>query len=96
VRHHHERFDGQGYPDGLKGNNIPIEARIVAVADAIDAMSSNRVYRQALNRETIIDELKRNADIQFDPQIARIAIDLLKSGKIKVDSENINNENVQR
>jgi diguanylate cyclase (GGDEF)-like protein/putative nucleotidyltransferase with HDIG domain len=87
VRHHHERFDGQGYPDGLRGNKIPIEARIVAVADAIDAMSSNRIYRPGLNREMIIAELKRNTGNQFDPQIAAIAIDLLESGKMKLANE---------
>jgi putative nucleotidyltransferase with HDIG domain len=86
VRHHHERFDGQGYPDGLRGNNIPIEARIVAVADAIDAMSSNRIYRPGLTREMVIAELKRNIGIQFDPQIAAIAINLLESGKMKIDN----------
>jgi len=85
VRHHHERYDGQGYPDGLQGNDIPVEARIVAVADAIEAMSSNLVYRQALTREEIIAELKRNTGMQFDPQIAAIAIELLESGKIKVN-----------
>jgi diguanylate cyclase (GGDEF)-like protein/putative nucleotidyltransferase with HDIG domain len=87
VRHHHERYDGQGYPDGLQGNDIPVEARIVAVADAIDAMSSNLVDRQALNREEIIVELKRNTGMQFDPQIAAIAIELLESGKIKVNNK---------
>jgi putative nucleotidyltransferase with HDIG domain len=86
VRHHHERYDGQGYPDGLQGYNIPIEARIVAVADAIDAMSSDRIYRQGLNREMIIAELKRNIGIQFDPQIAEIAINLLENGKMKVEN----------
>jgi putative nucleotidyltransferase with HDIG domain len=88
VRHHHERYDGQGYPDGLQGENIPFEARIVAVADSIDAMSSNRVYRQALSREAIIAELKRNAGVQFDPQVVTIAIDLLKNGKMKIGGKN--------
>ena len=86
VRHHHERFDGQGYPDGLRGKDIPVEARIVAVADAIDAMSSDRIYRPGMNREMIIAELKRNIGIQFDPQMAAIAINLLESGKMKIDN----------
>jgi putative nucleotidyltransferase with HDIG domain len=84
VRHHHERFDGQGYPDGLRGNNIPVEARIVAVADAIDAMSSDRIYRSGMNSAMVIAELRRNIGIQFDPQIAAIAIDLMESGKMKI------------
>jgi HD-GYP domain-containing protein (c-di-GMP phosphodiesterase class II) len=87
VRHHHERYDGQGYPDGLHGNNIPLEARIVAVADAIDAMSSDRIYRQGLNYDMIIAELKRNIGVQFDPQIAEIAIDLLEKGIMKVEDK---------
>ena len=78
---------GQGYPDGLHGNNIPLEARIVAVADAIDAMSSDRIYRQGLNYDMIIAELKRNIGVQFDPQIAEIAIDLLEKGIMKVEDK---------
>jgi diguanylate cyclase (GGDEF)-like protein/putative nucleotidyltransferase with HDIG domain len=69
VRHHHERFDGKGYPDGLKGQDIPIEARIVALADAIDAMSSDRPYREALSKEGIIQEIQTNTGKQFDPQV---------------------------
>lgn len=88
VRHHHERYDGLGYPDGLRGNQIPLEARIVAVADAIDAMSSNRVYRPALSRDAIIAELKNNAGIQFDPQIIEIAIGLLESKKLLIGNSN--------
>jgi diguanylate cyclase (GGDEF)-like protein/putative nucleotidyltransferase with HDIG domain len=69
VRHHHERYDGNGYPDGLQGQNIPIEARIVALADAIEAMSSDRPYRQALSMERIIEEIQTNTGKQFDPQV---------------------------
>jgi HD-GYP domain-containing protein (c-di-GMP phosphodiesterase class II) len=69
VRHHHERWDGKGYPDGLKGEAIPLGARIIAVADAFDAMTSDRPYRKALSFSTAMQEVTRNAGTQFDPQI---------------------------
>ncbi len=69
VRHHHERWDGKGYPDGLKGEDIPIGARIIAVADSFDAMTSDRPYRRALSFTTALNEITRNAGTQFDPQI---------------------------
>jgi len=69
IRHHHEHFNGNGYPDKLKGNQINIEARIVAIADAVEAMSSDRPYRKALSPRSIVDELKKHAGSQFDPQI---------------------------
>jgi HD-GYP domain-containing protein (c-di-GMP phosphodiesterase class II) len=69
VRSHHEHYDGSGYPDGLAGDAIPIEARIMAVADAFDAMTSNRPYRQALPEEEALVELRRNAGTHFDPKV---------------------------
>ena len=66
VRNHHERYDGNGYPDGLKGKEIPLHARIVAVADSYDAMSSQRIYRNQLPPEKIIQELENNKGTQFD------------------------------
>ena len=69
VRHHHERFDGSGYPDGLKGEDIPIEARIMAVADAFDAMTSSRPYREQLPEGEALMELRRAAGLQFDPRV---------------------------
>ena len=69
VRHHHERYDGSGYPDGLAGTAIPIGARIIAVADAFSAMTSDRVYRWAIGVEHAWAELRRHAGHQFDPQI---------------------------
>ncbi len=69
VRHHHERYDGKGYPDGLSKDEIPLGARILSVADAYDAMVSNRPYRKALEKETAILELKNNSGTQFDPLI---------------------------
>jgi len=69
VRSHHEHYDGSGYPDGLAGDAIPIEARIMAVADAFDTMTSNRPYRQALPEEEALVELRRNAGTHFDPKV---------------------------
>jgi putative nucleotidyltransferase with HDIG domain len=69
VRSHHERWDGRGYPDGLKGEAIPLEARILAVADTFDAMTSDRPYRSALRIEDAYDEIVRGKGSQFDPQV---------------------------
>jgi len=69
VRHHHERFDGKGYPDGLAGEEIPLEARIMSVVDVFDALTSERSYRKALSREETIAELERGAGTQFDPVV---------------------------
>src|SRR4029453_15764204 len=71
VRHHHERWDGSGYPDGLSGDDIPLAARIISVADAFDAMSCDRPYRRALARQVITDEFKHFGGRQFDPNIAK-------------------------
>ena len=76
---HHERYDGQGYPKGLKGEEIPLISRIIAIADSYDAMASDRVYRKALPRDKIVKEFKRNAGTQFDPYLTRIFVeDVLK------------------
>ncbi len=72
ARHHHERYDGRGYPDGLKGEDIPEIARIIAVADAYDAMTSNRTYRDAIPQQKVREELIKNAGSQFDPKFAKI------------------------
>ena len=82
IRYHHERFDGRGYPDGLSGEDIPLIARILCLADSYDAMTSNRVYRKRLTREEVIGELRKCSGTQFDPKIADIFISLLESGKI--------------
>lgn len=72
IRHHHERWDGTGYPDGLEGERIPLGSRIIAVADAFDAMTSDRVYRAALTPEVAFAELRKGAGTQFDPQIVEL------------------------
>lgn len=87
VRNHHERYDGNGYPDGLKGEEIPLRARIVAVADSYDAMSSQRIYRNQLPFDKIILELERNKGTQFDPKIADIFLKLLNENRIHVKED---------
>ena len=83
VLHHHERFDGKGFPDGLKGKKIPESARILAIADSLSAMISKRPYRKGLSKEKIIKELTKNSGTQFDPKLVKITLKLLKKGKIK-------------
>ena len=72
VRHHHERFDGAGYPDGIAGEDIPLAARIICITDAFDAMSCERPYRPARTREEALEELIRESGKQFDPNLVRI------------------------
>ncbi len=76
--HHHERYDGRGYPDGLIGNEIPLGARIIGVADTIDAMTSNRAYRNSLGFEKVLSELRTYAGTQFDPKVADAAIEYIE------------------
>ena len=75
VRHHHERFDGKGYPNGLKGEMIPLESRFILIADSFDAMTSDRPYRPAMTPAQAFDEIKRNAGTQFDPALVEVALD---------------------
>lgn len=78
ARWHHERFDGRGYPDGLKGEEIPEEARIIAVADAYDAMTSNRSYRGLIPQDVVKGEFEKGSGTQFDPRFAAIMLDIIK------------------
>ncbi len=78
IRHHHEYYNGSGYPDGLKGNHIPLGARIIAIADAFDAMTTNRPYRRALPMDKVIHELREFSGIQFDPDIVELFISILR------------------
>ncbi|MGC8813105.1 HD domain-containing phosphohydrolase [Dictyoglomus sp.] len=78
VRHHHERWDGKGYPDGLSGENIPLESRIIAVADAFEAMTAERPYKRALSLKEAIQEIEKNKGTQFDPFLAEIMIGIIK------------------
>ncbi|SFB70689.1 HD-GYP domain-containing protein [Butyrivibrio sp. YAB3001] len=82
IRYHHERFDGRGYPDGLSGEDIPLIARILALADSYDAMTSNRVYRNRLSDEKVKEEFVKGAGTQFDPALSRIFVRMLDSGEL--------------
>jgi HD-GYP domain-containing protein (c-di-GMP phosphodiesterase class II) len=93
VRHHHERYDGGGYPDGIKSEQIPIGARILGVVDAFDAMTSDRPYRPALSVDIAVDELEKGLGKQFDPDIAKVFIELLKNGEVTVEEHKVESEN---
>ena len=77
VKHHHERYDGKGYPSQLKGEEIPFLARISAVADAYDAMTSKRPYRDPLSYSIVREEIEKNLGIQFDPEIGKAFLEIL-------------------
>ena len=85
IQHHHEWWDGTGYPDGLSGQDIPYSARIVSVVDAFDAMSCDRPYRRALRRDLVLGELRRFAGVQFDPHLAKEFASLVESSSEDVD-----------
>lgn len=78
ARYHHERYDGRGYPDRLAGEDIPEEARIIAVADAYDAMTSNRSYRGIIPQDVVMSELEKGSGTQFDPKFAAIMLEIIK------------------
>jgi len=78
ILSHHERFDGKGYPRGLKGEEIPIRARIVSIADAYDAMISKRTYRDPLSKEDAVNEIKRCSGTQFDPELVKIFVNIIE------------------
>jgi putative nucleotidyltransferase with HDIG domain len=80
ILYHHERWDGSGYPEGLKGEEIPIEARILAIADSFEAMSSARPYRPALSFGEVIKELRQGAGLQFDPKLVEVFIGIVEAG----------------
>ena len=83
VRYHQEAYDGSGYPDGLKGQEIPIGARIATAVDAFDAMVTDRPYRKGMTVQKAIEELKRNRGTQFDPDVVDTIIALYESGELK-------------
>ncbi|MCM1102371.1 MAG: HD domain-containing protein [Clostridium sp.] len=86
AKYHHERYDGNGYPEGLKGEEIPLVARIIGIADAYDAMTSHRIYRKRLSDEAVQREIKRCAGTQFDPGMAEAFLRLLEQGKVQTIS----------
>ena len=93
LRHHHERFDGLGYPDRLAGEDIPFEARIVCVADAIDAMTTHRVYRMARPLSFCVEQLQAGSGTQFDPEVVKVAIAAIERGVVSTQAEE--QENVE-
>jgi HD-GYP domain-containing protein (c-di-GMP phosphodiesterase class II) len=78
ILHHHERFDGKGYPHGLRKERIPVEVRVITIADAFDAMTSDRPYRKALPIAEVVEEFRRCAGSQFDPHLAKIFMRLVE------------------
>jgi len=87
VRHHHERFNGSGYPDGIKGRDIPVQARIIAITDAYDALTTKRPYRGAIEKDAALEKLRKSAGTQFDPFLVEKFCEIMKrnsaSGKDK-------------
>ncbi len=84
--YHHERYDGKGYVHGLKGEEIPLNARIIGIADAFDAMTANRVYRKQLDMNHVMDEIRKGRGTQFDPKLVDILLELIDVGRIDVES----------
>jgi len=90
ILHHHERWDGGGYPEGLKGEEIPIEARILAIVDSFEAMTSVRPYRPALSLEQVVKELRQGAGLQFDPKLVEVFIGIIEaslSERVKIGQD---------
>jgi ribonuclease P protein subunit RPR2 len=87
IRHHHERFDGSGYPDGLHAEEIPLAARIFAVADSFDAMTSDRPYRGAMRVDRALAEIHAGAGTQFDPQVVRVFVRMIEEGPSAASEE---------
>jgi putative nucleotidyltransferase with HDIG domain len=87
VLYHHEWYDGSGYPEGLVGDAIPIESRIIAVADAFDAMTSTVSYKEAISVEAALSEIEEGAGTQFDPLVARTIIDIAREGRIQLAAQ---------
>jgi len=88
VLHHHERWDGKGYPQGLSGITIPLGSRIIAVCDSIDAMTSDRPYRKAMSFEESINEIIINIGLMFDPVIVQYIVDNMNTVSVFLDSKN--------
>jgi HD-GYP domain-containing protein (c-di-GMP phosphodiesterase class II) len=87
VRHHHERYDGKGYPDGLKADAIPLFSRILFILDAYEALASDRVYRKGMSRNQALDEIKKNSGTQFDPEMVKIFLSTINEGVDDRDSD---------
>ena len=84
VLAHHERWDGNGYPRGIAGEEIPIAGRCLAIADAFDAMTSDRPYHKGISLEAAVDQVEKNAGSQFDPELAKLFVSLIRRGEISI------------
>ena len=93
ARHHHERYDGKGYPDGLKGTDISLYARIIAIADGYDVMNTNHSCRNSLPEASIIREFRENSGTQFDPELTEIFLTLLEEHRLDISSDYLHPEN---
>ena len=91
--YHHERYDGKGYVHGLKGEEIPLNARIIGIADTFDAMTANRIYRKQLDMDYVLNELEKGRGTQFDPELVDIMLRLIADGKIDIQSLYENKQN---
>jgi putative two-component system response regulator len=91
VRHHHERFDGKGYPDGLQGDAIPLFSRILFILDAYEALASDRIYRKGLGKLKALEEIQKNTGSQFDPQLVNIFVEAMKE-QVSDDKKNQDKE----
>lgn len=89
VRHHHERWDGRGYPDEIGGDSIPLGARIITIADTIDAMTTNRPYRKALSLEVVLSELNKGRGTQFDPELVELTVNSVTVRRLIADPASI-------
>lgn len=97
IRYHHERWNGAGYPSQLKGEEIPLAARILSVCDAVEAMASDRPYRRAMSSQKIVNELERNAGTQFDPNVVRLFVELIQEQpELIVNSARVVEEELER
>jgi len=82
--HHHERLDGSGYPDGISGDELSLEVRILAVCDVVEAMSSFRPYRPARSKEEVLEELRSGKGTKYDPAVVDVMLELIESGEFQL------------
>lgn len=86
VQHEHERYDGLGYPDGIKGDEIPMPSRIIAVADAYDAMTSDRHYRKRMSEAKAVERIFQTSGTQFDPQVVKAFLEAHRKGSLPMET----------
>lgn len=90
IKHHHERYDGTGYPDGLKGDVIPLFSRILAIVDAFESLVSDRIYRKSIDWQRAVDILRKNSGTQFDPELVEIFIDVIHKKETTIKEKELN------